>query len=67
MPSDKEIKKAAKEIATSTAFIVGFANALVKLRKAEKANEPVHLTSDEVKSVMAGFRNLREGLRGSER
>jgi hypothetical protein len=55
--NEKEIK----EIQVSAAFVVNFANVLVKLRMAERDLHGVSLQHMEVKAILDGLRLLRKG------
>lgn len=58
---EEDIKRIARDGALGAAFVINFANALMKLRKAEERITGLRLTSAEVKAVMDGFRLLKEG------
>ena len=57
---DAELKRIAAEAAKGMAFVVPFANVLLKLRKAETNLHGVSLQHSEVKAILDGFRLLKE-------
>lgn len=57
---EAELKRIAAEAAKGMAFIVPFANVLVKLRKAEQGLHGVSLQHSEVKVILEGLRLLKE-------
>lgn len=56
---DETIKEIARKGALGAVFVINFANALVKLRKAEERQVGARLSQAEVKAVMDGFRLLK--------
>lgn len=65
IPPDFE-KRAAElsaRVARDAPFIVNFATATVKMRRATDAKEGVSLTADETRAILDGLNVLRSGPR----
>ena len=61
--NDDDRAKMIKDLQEGSAFVIGFAKALFKLREADKDGQAVSLEADEVGHLMRGIRYLRDGAK----